>query len=215
MKKLLSLILAGALISALCTACGNGGEPTPPEPPEPPEPPVVSKEPQEVSYYYLRNQKIELKVLKDRVIAKAASFEQAKVLCENEIFIFEGLRWPMEEFIIASIDPETTTIEDVRKLPGVLSAEYGYEDDLGYWYCPTDKIYVSHVHDGTSIETVIKEAGLSDYVEETELMIPIFNAWLVTTNLNLEHILWASVELYETGMCEYAEPAFIREIRAQ
>lgn len=207
MRKMIAFLFAGVLISALCMACGGS---TPPVPPEQPEPPEVPKEPQEVSFYYRGDQKIELTVREDKVITKTASNEDAKVLCENEIFIFEGIRWPQGEYIIASIDPATTTIEDVRKVTGVLSATYGLEGDFGLMCWPTDQIFVKPV-EGTSIGNIIDEAVLSEYIKETELSNPYSGSYLITLNLNLEHILWASNELFETELCEYAEPSFYRE----
>ncbi len=84
MKRIMKFLCIGALVGVLCVACGGGDEPLPPEPPPPP---AISKEPQEINFYYFGDQKVEFKPLKDRVIAKAASIDEAKVLCENEIFI--------------------------------------------------------------------------------------------------------------------------------
>lgn len=202
MKTILSLICAGVFVSAVCAgffSCRSSG--SEPEPPPPPPPPKI---PQEVSFYYLGDTKIQLKVLKDRVIAKAASESDAEVLCENDIFIFEGMRRAMGKWIVASIDPEETTIEDVRELPGVIGATYGLEDKDENRYYPGEKIFVQPVK-GTTIENIISDADLTEYVVSTEWLTSYGS---ITLNLSPEYILWASNELYETEMCEFAEPAF-------
>lgn len=204
MKKVLTILCAGVLASLLCVACGNnGGEPTPPEPPE------IPKESQEVSYYYLKDKKIELAVRKDQVIIKAASEIDAEALSELDIFVSV---FPMRSsWRMAEIDPETTTIGDVRALPGVLCAAYGLEDDRGPLRWPTDQVFVKPA-EGKSIESILDEAKLGKYIEKTELFSPYSGSYLITLGLGIEYTFWASNEFYETGMCEYAEPDFVIEI---
>lgn len=214
MKKILLILCMSALMSVLCVACGGGGDkpetltekPTPPEPEKPKEP----EEPQEISFYYLGDERTEFKVCKDKVIIKAETEEDAKALCELDVFSADNgevARIWYDVLILASIDPEKTTIDDVRKLPGVSSATYGLEDDDEFMYWPMDRIFVQLL-EGVSLESILDEAGFTEYVEDTDSFTSYY---MITLNMNLEHIMWASNELHETGLCEYTEPALIMQ----
>jgi len=204
MKNSVKLFCAAVLMSAICVGCRGGCIPTP----VPPDPIPVPKEPQEVNFFYRGKEKIEFEVLKDLVIVKTASEAEAEALGKLDIFSSEDFPgYTMNEWLLASIDPEKTTIEDVRKLPGAIGAAYGMNNEFGIPCWTNDGIFVRPLA-GTSIENVIKKSGLAEYVEKAELRIALYGVYLLRLDLQPQYIMWASCQLFETGMCEYAEPSF-------
>jgi hypothetical protein len=77
---------------------------------------------------------------------------------------------------------------------------------------PTDKIYAGFK--GFSPEEALGKAGLTENVVEIELCDADRKGYDVTLDVKLSDILRICRNLYESGLCEWAEPSFFREMKS-
>ena len=165
-------------------------------------------------FYYTDEGKIEsFSIRKDKVIIKAKSEAEAEALCGQPVFslafivgfdVHSGVSY---FWVIGDIDPKKTKLADLMQLPEVADATYGLEYTNGTLHYPQNKVYVK-CKDGQSLENVLNECSLSNYVEKTELVNPYSELFLVTLNVKLGDILRISRELYTSGLCKAASPSY-------
>ena len=162
-------------------------------------------------FYSIQGEKVYLKVRKDKVIIKAESADEALKLQDNAVFL-SAEAVPVY-WVLATIDSLKTNLDDLLQITGVADAAYGmvypeYPED-GFAY-PSDKIFVQCK--GQSIEKIIKQAGLSNKVEDIELFSPYSEMYLITfKNVKLSEMLNTSKKLFKTGKCNFAAPSFFRQ----
>jgi hypothetical protein len=144
---------------------------------------------------------------KDRVIVKTASKDDAQALSERVTF-----RTGYGVLSVIEIDSATMSLDDVQALPGVLDATYGLQYSDGTMQYVTDQIFVQPRTE-LSIQQVLKEVGLSENVATIKLFNEDRGTYLITLDVKLGTILRRCRQLYESGMCVYAEPNFIRETK--
>ena len=161
-------------------------------------------------YYFNDQGKKEIfTVRKDRVVIKTKSESDSKSLIEKNIFLEangDGSHW-----VIATVDPSKTKLDDLMKISEIVDVSYALEYENGTLNFPTDQITVK-CKEGRTLEMVLESNGLSKNVVEVELFDPLTELYLITLNVKLNDILRICVNLYESGMC-IACPVFIRILK--
>ena len=153
-------------------------------------------------FHYLTDwRKQYYKIRKDKVILKARTETEAKTLAEQPLFIEAH---NIGNLVLATIDPLQIKLSDLLQRLDVVTATYGLEDGI-YLLYPTDEIFVK-CKNGQSIEKVLDNAGLTQQIVAMELFNENHEIYLIRLNVNLSEILPICRNLYETGMCEFAEP---------
>jgi hypothetical protein len=164
---------------------------------------------EETDFFYTdAGEKEFFKVRKDKLVLKCQSADDAKALCKESVFLSAydvNYVW-----VIGTINPQKTTLDDLLKIPQVVDATYGLEYKDGTLHYPTDKIYVKF-KDGKSPEGVIAESDLAENVVTIELVDEFHQGYLITLNAPLGNILQICRNLFESGLCNSASPSFIRE----
>ena len=172
---------------------------------------VKEKGTDETDFYYTDKGETEFfNIRKDKVIIKTESAEDAKALCKHDVFLSAydvAYIW-----VIATIDPSKTVLNDLLKMPGVFDATYGLEYTDGTMQYPTDLVSVNF-KEGKLPEEVLNAIGLTENVESVEFIYPDFNGYNITLNVGLSDIMQICRDLYESGLCEAASPSFIREMK--
>ncbi|MDR1670890.1 MAG: hypothetical protein LBR57_00025 [Alistipes sp.] len=201
MKKLMTFLFVGALMSALSVGCNSPNEKSG----------EAHQSGDFITYYYYDGEKVNLEIRRDEVIIKTASNVDAKALSMHEIFTLgERAASPMDFWVIAHIDAKTTTLDDVLMLPGALDATYGLGHDDGTIMFPNNEIYVE-LEKGITPDDMLAEAGLADNVIAIKEFQKGYN---ITLNIELKNVLKTSNELYESGLCVYSAPSFILRMRS-
>ena len=161
-------------------------------------------------FYSSNGEKECFKIRKDKVIIKCKTEADAKELTKQNVFITAyNVNYDM---VIATIDPKKTNLENLMQIASVVSSTYGLEYSDGNLQYPTNKIFVS-IKEGQSIESILHHIKISENVEEIELFNENKSTYLVSLNVKLGDILKICRNLFESELCEYAEPSFIREIK--
>ncbi|MDR2968477.1 MAG: hypothetical protein LBV32_02595 [Tannerellaceae bacterium] len=97
----------------------------------------------EFFYTAYKGKKTFFNIRKDRVIIKTNSETEAKELCKQDVFLSDRPAYDVAYvWVLASIDPEKTNLDDLLKLPGVVDATYGLECEDGILHYPTNRIYI-------------------------------------------------------------------------
>ena len=146
-----------------------------------------------------------LNIRKDKVIVKTRSNAEAKELSKKDIFLSDRPAYDIDVFVIATIDPSKTNLNDLLKIHGVIDAAYGmeYENVMHY---PSNKIFIQ-LKKGLSV------LDLDIDSESIELINPFDKIYLVTLNIKLDEVLNTCKYLSDSGICEFAEPSFLKEIK--
>jgi len=162
-------------------------------------------------YYNEQGEMQNFTVCKDKVMIKTKSEADAKELCNQSLFRSADI--VNFVFVLASIDPTKTKLDDLLKRSDVVSATYGlkYLDGSTIQY-PNGEIFVK-CKEEHSVEKLLNDTGLNENVESMELFRPETKIYLISLNVNLGDIFAACRKLFETGFCEFAEPSFFREMK--
>jgi hypothetical protein len=151
-----------------------------------------------------------LKIRKDRVIIKTESETDAVALSKHDVFLSAydvSYLW-----VIATVDSLKTSLDDLMQIPEVVDAAYGLEHDDGTLQYLTDRICMQ-TEKGQSPENILAHFGIAENIKEIELLDPYSEVYLITLDVKLGDILQICKKLEESGMCKYAEPPFIMEMK--
>ena len=168
----------------------------------------------QIDFYYSSEapdgEKEYFSIRKERVIIKTKSETGAKTLSKQSVFrLAENFDSNM---VIAEIDTLKTTLNNLRQMPDIADAAYALEYADGTLHMPTDEIFVKF-NEGYSPERVLESVGLGKSIEAIELFNPNHNIYLITLNVKLGEILQVCRTLFESGLCEFAEPSFITKVK--
>jgi len=161
-------------------------------------------------YYNDKGEKVLFSIKKDKVIIKVKSEAEAKVLAEHSVFL--SAYNAAYVWVIASIDPLKTNLDDLLQIQGVVDASYGlveYNNSGNNLQYLSDQIFVQCKNP----KDVLESTGLSKRAETIEMLSPSSELYLITLNLKLDDILSTCRKLYKSGKCGFAEPSFYREIK--
>jgi hypothetical protein len=165
----------------------------------------------QTDYFYLDNgEKVNFKTRRDKVILKTQSATEVQSLSKQTGL--SSVNQLIEGYVIATLDTLQTKKDDLKQKPGVIDVSYLLEYADGTLQTPSDKIFVKPKK-GQTIEQFIKNAGLSKSRTGTELIIPEDEIYLVTLNVAIGDILPLTRKLYESKLCEFAEPCFFKLIK--
>ncbi len=160
-------------------------------------------------FYTDKGEKEYFNVRKDKLILKCKSAEDAKALAKEPFFTSA---YNLYDWVIGTIDPKKTKLDNLLKRPEVVSATYGLEYSDGTLQYPTDRICVKFKEELTP-EAVLDETGLTKSVETIELFNPDSELYLITLNVKLGDILQICRNLFESGLSKSASPVFILEMK--
>jgi len=161
-------------------------------------------------FFYYNEEKIEyFRVRTDKVVIKTNSVSDAKSLSKESVFT---TAYDVDFWVIATIDPKKTKINDLMKNKSVVDATYGLEYLNGTIQFPTNVISVNIKKENT-IDEILSFVDLTDSVESIEYFDPLNNNYHITFKENLSDILTISRKLFETNMCEIISPVFFIEIK--
>jgi hypothetical protein len=148
-----------------------------------------------------------LAIRNDRVIMKTKPEADAKAFAA--LSIFSSAHDLGEGWVIASIDPKKTKLNGLKKMAEVDDATYGLEYTDGTMQYPTYRIFVQFKEKEDPAK-ILANAGFSESVVTIELLDKNNDIYIITLNVKLEKILQFCRDLYETGLCKFAEPSFFR-----
>ncbi|MDR1562578.1 MAG: S8 family serine peptidase [Dysgonamonadaceae bacterium] len=77
---------------------------------------------------------------------------------------------------------------------------------------PTDKIFVK-CGEGKTIEKVLEQAKVSHIVRSVSLFNKNHSIYQLTVRSDLYNVMDIAVTLYQSGLCEFAEPSFLRLLK--
>ncbi len=161
-------------------------------------------------FYTEKGGKEYFKIRKDRVILKTKGVE-AKAL-SGQTTIFRSVRDVNYDMVIATIDTLQINLDGLRQKQGIIDVSYALEYADGTIQMPTNKIFVKF-KEGQSPEKVFNYIGLNKNVESIELINENHEIHSIILNVKLGDILQICRNLFESGLCEFAEPSFIREMK--
>ena len=170
----------------------------------------------ETDFYYSKMEGSEgfyekhFSIRKDKVIVKCNSESESQALTQQTVFSFA---YETGNWVIGTIDPKNTKLDDLTNRSDVIDAIYGLEYVDGTLQYLTDQILVKF-KDEQKPETVFAAIGLAENVEAIELFDAYSETYLITLNVKLNEILHICRSLFKEGLCEFAEPSFFREIVA-
>ena len=163
-------------------------------------------------FFYTDNgEKETFTIRKDKVILKAKSEVEADALSKNAIFV--SARTVDYDWVIATINPQKTKLDNLLQRTDVVSATYGLEYADGTLQYPTNMIHIK-IKENFTFEEVFDVTGLTESIKTKELINENHEIYLITLNVELGDILRICRNLFETKMCEFAIPSFIREMKA-
>lgn len=145
---------------------------------------------------------------------KVASNIEAKDLQKHGISFPNRPKSNTDFQIHTSITPSQTDLYELLKIPGIVDVAYGLEYEDGTMQYLNNQIFIQCFEE-ESPENVFVKTGLSEQVEAIELFDEYNNIYLVDLNAKLRDILLICRELYESGLCGFAEPNFTIELKAQ
>ena len=151
-------------------------------------------------YFTVRKDKILITTNQEVDIASLS--EEAAVLAASKI---------NRHTAILTLNPvQTTAAEQIAQNSQVNDMTYMLENAEGDLQCPTNKIFVK-CNSRYTIEQVI--ADIEEQVLSVEMNYPESQIYTLTLNTNLDNVLSLANALFETGLCEFAEPSFMRQIK--
>lgn len=132
-------------------------------------------------FYAYDGKKESFTVRRDRVIIKADSEAKVQELVGNPVFLSAyGMSYI---WVIGTIDPSATDLEDLMQIPGVADATYGLEYTDGTMQFPKDIIYARL--NGTTAAGAFDKIGRKDDIKSVELSNPERNGYRITLNAPL------------------------------
>ncbi len=160
--------------------------------------------------YAPNGEKIKFKLRKDKIFLKIKSATEAYTLFEKDSL--EIIPSTNIQFAIVSIDTLNIKLQDIKQKQQILGATYMLEYIDGTLQAPTETIFVK-CKKGISVEQIIDKLELSQNIKSKQLINPEQEIYSIDLNVSLENIMDIVVNLYETGLCEFAEPSFTRIIK--
>ncbi|GHS85557.1 hypothetical protein FACS1894201_05400 [Bacteroidia bacterium] len=117
-----------------------------------------------------------------------------------------------ERSYIVEIDTQSTTINTLQQNANIHSATYVLKYATGALQAPTDRVFIK-CSNGNTIEQVIATTALTERVQSIKIIDSINRIYSVSFDVSIENGLILANRLYETSMCEFAEPCFVRLIQ--
>jgi hypothetical protein len=77
---------------------------------------------------------------------------------------------------------------------------------------PTDKIFIK-CKEGQMIEQVLEQAKISHIVHFVSVFNKNHHICQLITDADLYNVMDITVTLYKSGLCEFAEPSFLRLLK--
>ena len=165
----------------------------------------------ETDFFYTdKGEKEYFTIRKDKVILKTKSEVEAKTLYEEDAFTSA---YNVGYWVIGTIDPKKTKLDDLLRNSDVISGTYGLEYGNGSLFYPTDEIAFK-LKEGHTIEEILNAADITESVVTTELFNPLSVIYIITLDVALGDILQISRKMFETELCEFAAPPFIWELKS-
>jgi subtilisin family serine protease len=160
--------------------------------------------------YTSSGEKTYFNVHRDKIVLKTTETTETgsivgQIACESLVKV-------KNQFFIASIDTLETTLQSAEHYNGINYIEYMLEYSDGTLQTPDNKIFVK-CKQGQTIEQIINVAGLSENIVAIEMINTIDKIYTITFSANLKDVISIANLLFETNLCEFAEPSFIRFIK--
>ena len=160
-------------------------------------------------FYDKTGEKIIYSVRKDKVLLKYNSTNDARSLQSN--VVAKELTLLPENRMIADVDTTQAQLRAIRETPGISDAGYmlQYREGDGQLIYPTEKLFICH-KEGESIDRILEIAGLSEKVLSIERFTEYSPLYIVQLDEPIENMMDIGNRTYETGLCEFAVPSFMR-----
>ena len=137
----------------------------------------LSEKNTDVDYYYLGSEKFYLNIRRDKVMIRTSSNAEAEKLSKQDIFIHGERVDNMGQWLFASSNTKSVDINSRLKLKASLDVTCGLEFN-GLMRYPSNQIFVRCI-EGESHENVLAKVGLTDSVEDIELILPHSKVYLL------------------------------------
>jgi len=161
-------------------------------------------------FYSINGERETFNVRKDRVVLKTNSEEGARAVSAQTVF--RAARTVGYDMVIATIDSLSVTLENLRQISNVADVAFALEYADGTVQMPTNRIFVQF-RDGQYPEKVFDLLGLRESIKAIELINEFDEIYMITLGVSLGDILQICRDLFESNLCVFAEPAFIREVQ--
>jgi subtilisin family serine protease len=165
----------------------------------------------QTNYFYdSEGNEVHFKIRKDMILIKAAENVPAEDIVKNSLFTRASATH--KQFVIAAIDTLKTGIENLQKDLLLKNSTYMLEYTDGTLMSPMDKIFVK-CKEGQTIEQVLDQAKISHTVSFVSVFNKNHHIYLLTVSADLYNVMDIVVTLYKSGLCEFAEPSFLRLLK--
>jgi subtilisin family serine protease len=161
-------------------------------------------------FFYSKKGKEEtFKIRKDIVIFKTKSQDNADKKWQRPKF--KSVEIIHDDLIKANVNPDEFDVQDLADMDGVTDSYYmlEYTGD-GTLQALSNRILLIP-QKGESVENIIRKSGLSEKIEQLELIFPDAGIYLLTLSCKMKDILPACRRIYETGLVNVVEPDFFRQ----
>ena len=160
---------------------------------------------QQYFVYTATGRKEYFKVRKDMMLITAKSDQSANNLLKQAVF--DSVYVQIGKQLIVIVDSIKIKMADIEQNKDISGMSYILEydhvlhaaDDVVFVKCKKDK----------KIDQVIDMVGLREHIDHIELINEISQIYSVTFDAP-RNTLFIAQQLYETGLCEFAEPSFMR-----
>ncbi len=158
--------------------------------------------------YSATGEKIFFKTRLDKLFLEAKSSKDANNLRQQTFF--KSISEIKTNQFAVTIDTVMIKVSDLKREPGISNAMCMLEYSDGTLQVPSDKIFVKFKNK-QEVKHVIDKLGLLEVIKSIELINSFEQIYVVTLKLfSVEDGLKIANLFYETGMCEFAEPSFVR-----
>jgi len=159
-------------------------------------------------FYTSTGDKEYLSVNKDCIVLSVTEEKDANSLSRNPLF--KELSKLKDELYIATV---STDIEK-SNLEKTVDWTYMFNYSDGTIQAPTHQLFIKPLK-GELLETIFSKTEIKKNLISFRPVVEKSDVYIVTLDCKLGEMIAASRKIYETGLVEFAEPAFIRQFRQQ
>jgi subtilisin family serine protease len=168
----------------------------------------------QTDFFYSENGKEEhFKIRKDKIAIRTKSKVKAEELLLQESF--RHMKKMQNDLLFATVDSgvvKTDKLEQLEQREEISDVHYFLEYADGALQLPTERIFVKPKH-GQSLKRIIQESGLSGKVKTSKEINSIDGIHMLTLDVKMKNILQVCRIVYKTGLVDFVEPCFTRQIR--
>ncbi|MDR2962616.1 MAG: S8 family serine peptidase [Bacteroidales bacterium] len=161
-------------------------------------------------FYSANGERVVFTIKKDQMILKTNTKEGYQSLSKERGF--RSVISVGDNIVLVSIDTLQTKLNIMLDRLGIMNATYGLESEDSVVHFSTNEIFIQ-LKKGFFLQDVFRSIDLTKQIDTIQLFDPYSEIYKIKLNVNLSEILSISRKIYETGLCEFAEPNFFKILK--